>query len=195
VTFRFGDQPTLATLDWLRRADAETPGTWLAQPKLDGHRCQVHLHRVGTGKPPRVFSKDGTPRLLPPEILAALTALEPQDDVFLDAEHMGPRGGRQRVILFDLLGVAGSYLPGEPFEYRQSLMWELLHNPRPGGLVELSEFWSNPGLVDRFQEQLTVEGSEGLVIRRASSGLRLGWSRPVDNPDWFKVKFRTAKEA
>lgn len=190
MTFRHGDQPTPATLDWLRQADADPPGTWIGQPKLDGHRIQV---RIGRGQVV-VSSKDGSPRRMPGVILDALRALDPSDVVILDGEHVGPRGGRERVrervVLFDMLGLGGEYLPSQPCTWRLATLHDVLRVPAPGGLVELSESWANPGLVERFAAQRGVDQSEGLVIRRADSMLRLGWSRPVANPAWFKVKFR-----
>jgi len=54
--------------------------------------------------------------------------------------------------------------------------------------------FANPGLVEIFQQQMQDPLSEGLVVRRADSGLILDLRAPKENPLWFKLKYRNIRE-
>ena len=191
---RHPDNPQLGDLSLLARLDAEPPGTWIGQPKKNGHRLLSAFdpasgwawHTKTAGMAER-FPADLREEWR--EFWKFLAY-----SIVIDSEWVGPRGGVQNVWVLDLLAVKGQWFSLEPqFRARYAVLAKLydvgLAGRRPGR-IRLMPAYENPGLVTLFHEQLADPESEGVVIRRADSGLRLGSSRCLDNPYWFKVKFQ-----
>jgi hypothetical protein len=209
---RFPDNPTRISAALLKRLDADAPGTWLAQPKYNGWRCVIWSPGSAPGVEQQwvYASKYKTgPRAKPPpkELRKALEALfwpetaGPPPGCAFDAEWMGPRGGTPHFVLFDLVSFH-EWLGNMPFQDRYDWLADLyeqattghsmgaLDSLRRDPLVKLAPCWRNPGLHDRYLEQLQDPLSEGLVLRRADSKLIGSFDGPADNPQWFKVKYK-----
>lgn len=197
---RHPDQPALIPLHGsalsLELLDRDPPGTWLAQPKLNGWRRV--LHHLGGGCWNVQAKKDTARKPLPVVLLSAVAGLPWPGKVVLDCEWVGPRGGDEALHIFDMLGYNGEWLGDRSFETRYHALMNLFLGMPIGGPVprclELVPCWPNPGLLGRFADQLGNPESEGLVIRRADSGLVGSFNGPATNPAWYKVKFANVRE-
>ncbi len=200
---RYPDNPKPVSLDFLRKLDADPPGTWIGQPKLDGWR-RVAWHGDGGWQYISKRESSGNRRPLPLDLQAEFEGLPWPDGLGLDCEWMGPRQVAHikgdSLHVFDLL--MGPVTPGStrsdwlgdmPFVDRYILLHSLMESGRQSKQVRLVPAWANPGLVDRFMEQTQDPLSEGLVVRRADSKLIGALHRSAENPHWFKVKYRGIK--
>lgn len=185
---RYTDSPQLISLDLLAKMDKEAPGTYLFQTKYDGARRQIWEDNGGWHYRAKNNS-DAMP--IDPELKAAFESIDWPKGVGFDCELMGSRdkGGVPRLYIFDVFMIRGEWIGHIPFKSRSN--WVELDTqfhpiqfvvPRP-----------NPGMVDAFAHQMTIEGSEGLVIRRADSTMIGNRECSVENPHWFKVKFQRIK--
>jgi ATP-dependent DNA ligase len=171
------DTPGLISLEYLTRLDAEAPGTWLAQPKLDGWR-RLMTRSSGTWRGvPRKGGTGDNSVPLPQHILAALEASPWLHGLDLDCEWVGRRqqNGEHRLYVFDVL-------TDEMFSTRYDTLSELPWPYWP--TIQLVPCWGSK-LVDHFLAQLADPLSEGLVLRRSDSRLIGG-----RNPLMLKVKHR-----
>jgi ATP-dependent DNA ligase len=166
--------------------DQEAPGRYIAQPKYDGYRRLAH---VDNGKVQWQAKRTAEAAPMVNQYAAELTLLLPRDleGCSLDCEYVGPRtcmGQRPepKLCVFDLLRYRGKWLRTTPFSERLVIL--------AGMFSPLIRTASNPGLMDFFLEQMQDATSEGIVVRRADSGLILDESRCRDNPMWWKVKNR-----
>lgn len=192
------DNPQAVSVDFLKKLDADPPGTWLAQPKLDGWRRVLHFDGdKWTAQAKR--GSEGAAKELPADVMDDLQALSVPDGTSLDCEWVGPRmventGGKHSLHVFDVLRFEGTWLRGETFLDRYTrLCCICCMTDLAGNHLEQIMAWKNPGLVDLFQQQMQNPLSEGLVVRRADSKLLLN-PKCADNPMWFKVKYRNIKE-
>ena len=203
----YPDSPMPVSVDFLKRIDADPPGTWLAQPKLDGWR-RVLVYEKGEWSQFAKHHSEGSDRTLPLALWDALKAWSPRDGTVFDAEWMGMRckdvaGQRTHSLhVFDLLRFEGDWLRGTPFWLRYETLGRLLPAVEISGrgpewqqrTIFQVRAYPNPGLVDFFQQQMQDPLSEGLVVRRADSKLILSTRACADNPMVFKCKYRGIKE-
>lgn len=200
----FPDNPTpisLNMLESLERRDADKPGRWIAQPKMDGWRRCCFRSMGGRWTYTSKRQSAGSTIELPPELRSALErlALRYQNarhggrtwPLALDCEWIGKRMVEH--VDFDRLWIFDLLLPDLPFSQRLELLDDLQEHCREA-VVQVMPHWSNPGLVERFQDQLTDPLSEGLVVRRADSVHLLGEKDCKVHPLVFKVKYRDVKE-
>ncbi|HEY3319858.1 MAG TPA: hypothetical protein VGP72_05205 [Planctomycetota bacterium] len=208
---RYPDTPRRVSVEFLRRLDTEVPGRWHAQRKIDGVRRVAWLadgkwtyyskHLVGPAAMP-----------MPNTLVAEFESLPWPDGIGLDMEWSGRRCVQfiteHKLHLFDLLmapvGITKQcrssangdcWLGDVPFSTRYELLRQLVEAVKmaatsPSNHIHLIPCWTNPGLVDRFLEQIQDPLSEGLVVRRADSGLVGHTGRFAENPMWFKIKHR-----
>lgn len=196
----FPDNPTDVSPDFLKKIDQDTPGTWIAQPKMDGHRkiCafngsawHVSGKKGGTGEHSKI----------PKEIMAELMEMHFPEGIALDCEWVGPRmkehAKRDVLYIFDIL----TYPEPEDrlyYAHRRYLLKLLIgrwyNGANPEKAIAGVPSWQNPGLFDRFQEQMTNPLSEGLVVRRADSRHLMGRNGCLTNPLIFKCKYRNIRE-
>lgn len=181
----YPDNPVPVSVDFLKKLDADPPGTWLAQPKLDGWRRIIHFDH-GTWIAQAKRGSEGHLKSMPEIICRELDKIAQEiDGESWDCEWMGNRCkgdvGAHTLHPFDVLRHNGEWLRDMPFASRY----------QRASLVQTSP---NPGLLDLFQQQMQDPLSEGLVVRRADSKLILNPNKCADNPLWFKVKYRNIKE-
>lgn len=205
MRFRYPDDPRRVSADYLKSLeDTNAPGTFLAQVKSDGWRRLAYLE----GGRWRFYAKRGDKgeearRQPPPDLVAELAAFGLPDGIALDMEWMGPRNaavlkGRHSFRVFDLQYVAGRWQGLVPFVQRHAnleTIWQATLAKAKAAPERISVVpVVREGLHDFFLRQKEDPLSEGVVVRRASSGLVGGTTAPQDNPSWFKVKYRDIKE-
>lgn len=197
TTIRFPDNPMPVSLNALKEYDAYPAGTFIAQPKKDGFRRTIwridgkwHYNAKHTTGP----HSQPLPPLLIEKFEHSLSSLNA--DVCLDCEWMGPRhkNKEHRLVLFDILMLQGNWLGGIPFETRVAMLETFFMDLNGWWGLELLGHRKNPGLMDYFAEQLQDPESEGLVVRRADSGLIGGLNACADNPKWVKVKMKEVRK-
>lgn len=196
---RLSDNPQTASLDLLRTLDAEEPGRWIAQPKLDGWRRFAFKHEEGwkwISKP----GGTGSLRPLPVPLKEQFESMPWPTGIGLDMEWMGPRdaGGKHSLHVFDILTFGPRWIGDLSFIQRAVTLAEVWldmteRQGRPDD-VHLVRCQNNPGLVDFFAMQLQDPASEGLVVRRADSKIIGHDLKCGVNPHWFKFKFARDKE-
>ena len=211
----FPDDPQPISVDFLKKLDAAPPGTYFGQPKKDGWRRLIHFD-AGKWTAQAKRGSEGSARPLPEELSSYLDGLAQNEclqGVTWDSELMGTRmveHGRAKTLqVFDILRQEGRWLREVSFRARQDrlmLLWDELKWPlRAGVLPEMSQTWtdapvqlvptfSNPGLVDLFQQQMQDALSEGLVVRRADSTLILDLKKCTINALILKIKYRNIRE-
>ncbi len=195
----YPDNPTEVSLDYLRRLDAEAPGTWYGSVKWDGWR-RIASNVGGRWQWRAKPSGSGCLRSMPPDLQAEFESLPWPADVTLDCEWVGTREVKHKpahsLYVFDLL------LPKTPFVERRQQLYEIInilkavpipiaHMRVPN--VYLVPYRQNPGLVDMFMEQLTNPLSEGIVVRRADEQIIGHPTRCVNSPFVFKTKYRNVR--
>lgn len=183
-------------MDFVCKLDAEEPGRWLGSPKINGRR-RIAWKENGIWHY-KAKNRDDAQELQP-ELRAAFESMDWPDGCAFDAELAGPRhaGMKHSLHLFDLLMLDGEWLGEAPFWERYERLRGLFSNQKPETSnqkppVHLVPLYANPGLPDRFMEQLQDPLSEGLVIRRHDS-LLIGNTRCcATHPHMFKLKHGTA---
>ena len=190
------DNPQRISTDYLARLDKDPPGTWLAQRKYDGWR-RVLAKEKGKWTAYSKHQSAGSTQAMPQNLLDALDALPVYDGTVLDSEWMGNRCSQwvqgHTLHIFDVLAIGNDsgirrWLRDVPFEKRHVEMLAMLSGCKPP--LFLVECVPNPGMLDLFQRQLQEPLSEGIVVRKASSGLILDQNKPATNASWFKIKYR-----
>lgn len=205
MLFRFPDDPNRISLDYLKQLEDETPqGELIGQIKSDGWRRPGYKIN-GVWK---FFAKRGTgeeaAKTPPADLVHELASMAWPDNVALDMEWMGPRckdhlKGQHHFRIFDLLYVGGVWQGKIQFKERYAKLQAMVEEARrkgrgPSDRIVLVETRTS-NLCEWFKEQKDDPLSEGLVVRRAGSGL-VGNSRTNStNPQWFKIKYRDIKEA
>lgn len=162
----------------------ESTGLWAAQRKFRGSRAVIHISKdrkitLGNrhGVPFARFDLDAN---FKKEILQGLK-LDSGVEYWLDGELMNKDvNSTNEIILFDVLQV-GRYLFGSPSQIaRLALLDEICQNPqkktRNGLALEITpRLWMAETFfdhfVDRYNESLTVDQLEGLVLRKRRSCL------------------------
>lgn len=194
---RLPDVPVLISLDHLRTLDAEAPGTWLAQAKIDGRRRMAYkTHGVWTWHAKN--RGDAVP--IPTALCDEFESMQWPDGIGLDIEFSGPRhaGGTPCLWVFDQLRSNNEWCGDVQFQDRimcLSERWEWATVTRIPPHVALLRTWSNPGLCDRYAEQLTNPLSEGLVIRKATSTMIGSIGKCAEaKSGYYKVKHTRVKE-
>ena len=137
---------------------------WVAQPKIHGHRCQIHLV-ADESSAPLAFNRNGQfhKKELSPEIVSELYRLFSLKEgwTVLDGEWLKPSN---KLYLFDILKKDNVLLKDKSFEERYA---ELPSDQISPHIQVLPVFRT----VDRCLESLNKEDShyEGLVFRAAQT--------------------------
>lgn len=167
--FKFGHNPLPVTLDFIKRLDDEEPGKYFASHKLNGFR-RFAQHTNGRwiwrAKP----AGAGALKPLPPDLQAAFENMNWPAEITLDMEWVGPairkEAKENRLYVFDLLGTP------LPFVDRMNMLEVLWFRvaPKKGSYpsIQRVKYVPNPGIVDLFQQSLTMPNGEGIVVRSAS---------------------------
>lgn len=194
----FPDSPREISLDLLRKLDAEQAGTWHASVKVDGRRRMAY-------KNAGVFTYHAKNRddcaEMPFDLRREFESFQWPDGIGLDMEWAGPRhtGDQQSLWIFDLLATPHN---GETFNmtYETRMAMLDLYCMEAGvGLREsrihvVPRFY-NPGLCERFAEQMADPLSEGLVVRRRDSKIKGHWERSIEGEHLYKIKFKRKRGA
>jgi hypothetical protein len=206
---RHVDLPQLVDVSFLDELDKEEPGTYLAQPKIDGH----HLDARQSGKVWKFYNKHGhiIKKKIPAELMAdwvEFTAPLDGKDARFNAEWVGPRcNSPHHIVLRDLYEWEGEWMGHTMFVDRYAALAKVydelvsefgsiperirLSECWPSGLPEnATDGWEYVSLRSRFLQQLQDPTSEGLVIRRFNSLLIGSTTKATENPHWFKIKAR-----
>ena len=197
---RHPDNPQRVSLDFLRQLDTEPPGTWLGQSKLNGWR-KIADNTDGTWHYGAKHTTGDAAKPLPDTLRTEFEALAWQKGIVLDMEWLGNRQTtiitRHSLHIFDILTHEGQWLGSMGYERRLEVLAAVCkqagvsdpdHSEAESD-VFLVPTWTNPGLVDRFIEQMENPLSEGLVVRQRHSGLIGSFTSPATNPQMLKVKF------
>lgn len=191
----YPDNPSAVSLEFLKRLDADAPGRWLAQPKYDGWRRIIDRNDDGSYTWRAKPSGSGSTKSVPDDLRAEFESMNWPRGCTLDVEWMGQRITReQKIFVFDLLRHNGKWLRKVPFLERSLILNGPVRPDSFGSRVRYAPVFQNPGLADRFLEQMTNPESEGLVVRRADSGIVGGLSTCEPNPLCFKVKYRDIRK-
>ena len=197
---RYPDNPNRVSLHFLRELDTHPPGTWIGSPKLDGYRrvCENvtdhwEYRAKHTAGPAATQMSDA--------LTLEFESLPWPAGIALDCEFVGRRCVehvvRHSLHIFDILFHEGEWLGGMGYERRLELLNKVCQQAGvqvpDKSEAETSVFlvptFVNPGLVERFMEQLENPLSEGLVIRHRHSGLIGSFKAPASNPSVYKCKF------
>ena len=187
----YPDAPRQISADFLARLDADPPGTWVGGPKKDGKQRCLHYDNgrcVITAKQHK--ERDEMQRhISPPKC---------DDGVSISGEWVGPRKDsngnmpRHFFYVFEILRFRGEWLRDMSRSARYHTLRLVLRKAamREDGAAQWGLLLEvpNPGLVDLLGHQLTDPESEGVVIRRADSGLILSEQRNEVNPLCLKCK-------
>jgi ATP-dependent DNA ligase len=199
MQFRFPDNPVRQFAPFLRKLDAATPGTWLAQRKRDGWRRPGYKDGGKWTFYSKYLEGDQALTQPPPDLVAELASLGIPDGTAFDMEWMGRRatdhtGGRHWFELFDLHYYDGQWQGDIPYAQRYGNLKTLLGLCRAKAGVLAPRIILIPsvdrGFASFFAEQKLDPLSEGMVLKRANSTLCGGFSKPIDNPLWVKIKYR-----
>lgn len=185
----------------------ESTGLWLAQRKFRGSRAVIHIAKDRTvtlgnrhgGKFARFDLDDGYKK----EIIEALK-LDDGVEYWLDGELMNKDvGATNEIILFDVLQV-GKYLFGGPSQIaRLAILNEICQNPqkksKTGLALEVTpRLWMAETFfdhfVDRYNESLTVDQLEGLVLRKRRSCLDNFGVSEYETPNLIRCRKPFAKD-
>jgi ATP-dependent DNA ligase len=193
MIYHWPDDPCPVSLDFLRELDRAPARTWLAQLKWDGYRRTGWL--CDGGWVWQAKRSGAAAKAMPAEVMEAWRMMSwPDLPLAIDCEWVGPRkkGGEHRLIAFDILMYEGQWLGRTPFGERSVLLGHTMQHAwlplKPSG-IEWAETIQNPGMVDLYIHGLSNPDVEGVVVRKASSGLKGGLSACLANPEWFKVRY------
>jgi bifunctional non-homologous end joining protein LigD len=168
-------------------------GRYIAEPKLDGQRAQVHVHR---GRTAHVYSRPGR-ELLTHAGMAWLREIPwPVDSAILDGEAVagdghegiqsvfearGQAGSAMAVVLFDVLHVGGQDVMREPWRDRRKRLEDLAAGAALPGVTIVPTTEDITGLWDLW---VTEGGGEGIVLKEPGSRYYPG----LRSPAWLKMK-------
>lgn len=203
MEFRWPDDPQRIPSDFLKRLDQDYPaGTFLAQKKWDDYRRPIY--KVAGKWEFHAKRNEEAKKLPPPDLIRELDALELPDGTALDMGWVGPRDvfktlrGRNFMVAWDMPFWQGQWQGSVPFSQRYANLKTILGiaKAKVGNAAErvLVVPIQTANFFQFFEEQKQDPLSEGIVIRRADSGLVGGWRGPEKNPAWFKAKYRDIKE-
>ena len=203
MKFRWPDDPNRITADFLKRLDGSyPPGTFVGEKKWDDFRRPAY--KEGGQWTFHAKRNEFASRLPPPDLVRELETLDLSDGTALDMGWVGPRDvfkvlkGRNFFVAWDLIFWQGEWQGAVPFSQRHANLSTILGmaKAKAGNAAEriLVATPVSGHLFKLFEEQKQDPLSEGIVVRKADSGLVGGWSGPTKNSAWFKAKYRDIKE-
>lgn len=204
MRYRFPDNPILHYPEFLAAIEADEPWQWVAQAKRNGWRRPGYKE----GGKWTFHAKSGREAVQPPQwLVEEMESLRIPDGTALDMEWMGRRDvafldGRHWFEVFDILYWRGRWLGEEPLSRRLERLGDVMGTAfskgRPAGIALAPTVRSGfKGVFDAMRTEYLAqrrgtEGmlSEGLVAKRLDGGLMGGVTRALDNPTWYKIKYR-----
>jgi ATP-dependent DNA ligase len=176
------EAPRLIHPDQLDRFNSRE---WVAEPKLNGIRLQLHLLN-GTVQ---FWGRHGEPLKYTPSvgILAALELLDLPGYWLFDGElrHNKAVGVRHKIAFFDVFIAESQLLIRETFAERRKLLEKLFQvDAEPLGLPRQYPF----GFPELFEKLTRDDEVEGLVIKNRQGRLNLGRTRAEQSAWMVKVR-------
>lgn len=187
--FRWPELPRLVSESFLAELDKDPPGTWIAQPKIDGRR-RVVSNIGGTWTWRAKNRGDAMP--VPPDLRTAFESLPWPAGVTLDMEFSGPRhvNGTPELHVFDLLAVNDRWVGDACFAARHAWLTNMMMSMSAPHIYLVPAF-INPGMVELYHRQRENPLCEGLVVRRATSTMKGSPIGCVESREgYYKVRFR-----
>jgi ATP-dependent DNA ligase len=174
-------------------------GPYIAEPKLDGQRAQLH---VAGGRTAHVYSRPGH-ELLRHTGMAWLRELRwPVESAVLDGEvvagdgHEGIQsvfearssaGSPMEAVLFDVLQVGGQDVMREPWRDRRKRLEDLTAGAE---LPEVTIVPTTEDIAGLWDLWVSEGGGKGIVVKEPASRYYAG----LRSPAWLKVKARLTLE-
>ena len=168
-------------------------GDWMHEPKWDGHRALVRVHRGAV----EVASSNGKSRIGSWTWIPSIRACLATNDAIVDGEVVAmDEAGQHRfgyigdptkvhaLILFDVLRVGGEGLLGRPWLERRAVLEQVF---TPGGQFSITPVSADGALL---WDVIVSSGYEGIVSKRVDSTYLPGKRTPT----WRKVKSRREQE-
>jgi bifunctional non-homologous end joining protein LigD len=149
---------------------------WIAQPKHDGIRIQIH-HEAGKVT---AFARSGNPRALPAHVVDAVKKVgRHHGRLVIDGELVD-----DTVYVFDVVMCAHADVRSRTYVERLELLWKMI--PVEGRLMSSPTALST---VEKLAMLKTLRegGAEGMCFKRASAKYSAG--RPASGGDALKYKF------
>jgi ATP-dependent DNA ligase len=170
------DQPMFETLS--------QDGNWIAEPKYNGSRLQLHHLPDGTWE---FWNRHGQKMSFSPspEILQDLNGLKLEGYWLLDGElrHNKVKGVRQQIAFYDVFIANGELLANKIFIDRRLLLEEIFKNSGGDSLILVPQFVGN--FKEKFDSYKDDPEIEGLVIKNLKGKLNLGrTSSPKSTWQW-----------
>lgn len=182
MTWRYPDKPTTAAPAFLQTLE---PCRWIVQAKMDGWRCVITKTADGLTFTSRHRQEIPASAEVREQARAALAGLAPGSIV--DAEWMGRRcGAPESLVYFDLIHDGSAWLGQlSAMERFRRLHASVVRQP----LVQ-PVAWSDADYAEFFEESRNDPAWEGVVLKRVDSKYIGSVRGCVDNPAWFKVRYR-----
>ena len=163
---------------------------WIAEPKYNGKRLQLHHLPDGTWQ----FWNRHEQRMSytsSAELMADLEGLNLSGYWLFDGELRDGKvkGIRHRIALYDVIIAAGDLLLGTTFGDRRGILETLFHycGPHTGDLLDLAPQYEG-NFRQVFDGFLADPEIEGLVIKNLNGKLNLGRTRAADSSWQWKVR-------
>jgi len=192
---RHPDNPQKVSVDYLCGLDAQAPGRWLAQKKLDGWRRTAD-NTSGSWVYGAKHTTGSAAKQLPEELRREFESLPWPKGVALDMEWLGNRVVSDvkghSLHVFDILMLNGEWMGYVSFQDRYSILHEMMRIDYCGSgqNVKIVPVRCNPGLSDFFLEQNQDPLSEGIVVRHKDSKLIGGFNECKVGDRMFKIRHR-----
>lgn len=149
-------------------------GEFSCEPKINGWRTLVYANN---GKV-QAMSRHRKAIILNSEVTRRLLIL-PQDTI-LDGELLGPRGGENQFVAFDVVKCEGVFTMDQPYVERR----EILESLSVDSVVTLI------GKLNNLYESSLNDGNEGLVLKKVNSPWKAMSGEGQDFDAWIKIKRR-----
>lgn len=160
------------TFDRLSRRFAN--GEFSCESKINGWRTLVYMNNGIV----QAMSRHRKAIILNSEVTRRLLTL-PQDTI-LDGELLGPRGGENQFVAFDVVKCEGVFTMDQPYIERR----EILESLSVDSVVTLT------GELNSLYKHSLDEGNEGLVLKKVNSPWKAMSGEGQDFDAWVKIKRR-----
>lgn len=183
LLWRAPDKPVRATLRNI--PSIERTGSYVAQPKIDGHRAMIEIDDTCI----RAISRHNKPLPVDPKILGQIRSLGLPSGTMLDAEWTGrralARGATEALWLLDVMFLAWEWQGAK----------SLYERLEPIAGLDLPEDVRRVETVSRdflglLERQIGDPVSEGIVLKKVSATLVGRAHESALNRGWQKVKWR-----
>lgn len=186
----YPERARLMHIDQALFEDLSKNPSWVAEPKYNGSRLQ--LHHLPTGEWQFWNRHEQRMSYTPtPEVMQDLEGLKLSGYWLFDGElrHNKVKGVRNRIALYDVFISGGDLLLGTTFGDRRGILEVLFHycGPYTGDLLDLAPQYEGD-FRKVFDGFLLDPEIEGLVIKSLAGKLNLGRTRAAESSWQWKVR-------